>query len=160
MHSVFKLCKLCIYFPACTKFTRTKQWCIFKTKCIAAICAEKFEPILIYEEKTHIIFSCFNVSGIEGFFTLIFSSCSPCAQAQSTINWEDKLVSAEVINISRVIKLSLSSHDILPPRDLSCSFFFLWRAQEKELGAYCTSEQALSLWCAVFFKLSWPLDSS
>lgn len=84
--------------------------------------------------------------------------CSMCFRTVH-INWEDKLLSAEVINISRVIKLSLSSHDILPPRDLSCSFF-LWRAQEKELGAYCIGEQVPSLWCAVFFKLSRPLDSS
>lgn len=66
--------------------------------------------------------------------------CSMCSRTVH-INWEDKLLSAEVINISRVIKLSLSSHDILQPRDLSCSFFFLWRAQEKELGAYCIANK-------------------
>jgi len=43
-------------------------------------------------------------------------------------------VSAEVINISRVIKLSLSSHDILPPRDLSCSFFFSLKSPGKRTG--------------------------
>lgn len=44
------------------------------------------------------------------------------------INWGDKLLSGKVINISRVIKLSLSSHDIAPANDpLAVSFsFFVW----------------------------------
>lgn len=57
-------------------------------------------------------------------FTWLSSSCEPCGFPPCAPCLEDKLSSAEVINISRVIKLSLSSHDILPVCDLSWSMHF------------------------------------
>ncbi len=58
--------------------------------------------------------------------------CSMCSRTVH-INWEDKLLSAEVINISRVIKLSLSSHDILPP-SWPLLLFFSLKSSGKRTG--------------------------
>lgn len=81
--------------------------------------------------------------------------------SEAVINWQDKLLSGKVINISRVIKLSLSSHDNVPVNDplaLCLSFFFFCLGGVEE-GNDC--EQAASLWLeGAFFKLSRPLDSS
>lgn len=51
--------------------------------------------------------------------------------SKAAINWPDKLLSGKVINISRVIKLSLSSHENVPVNDplalcLFFFFFFIW----------------------------------
>lgn len=57
--------------------------------------------------------------------------------SEAAINWQDKLLSGKVINISRVIKLSLSSHDNVLVNDplALCLSFFVWVALKRGMIA-------------------------
>lgn len=103
--------------------------CAFKERCTGAICLNiTFLIVSVHEDLS-----------------------------ESDINWWDKSLSGEVINISRVIKLSLSSHDIAPVNDPLALPVFLsgWRWS----GEWWWTSGPFVVEGA-FFKLSWPLDSS